>query len=110
VAFVFVLALLLDSACAAACIPAELEAPSEDCASGHHGNESHEGGCDFHSHMKPVVKDRGLMAAATTTEDAPASFESPAAAIDLRTFSAADAGGLVLHVPPLFRRSAVLRI
>jgi hypothetical protein len=59
--------------------------------------------------MKPVVKDRGLMAAATTTEDAPASFENPAAAIDLRTFSAAHAG-LVLHVPPLFRRSTVFRI
>jgi hypothetical protein len=109
VAFVFVLALLLDSACTAACIPAELEAPAKHCSSGHDGAPSPERGCDVHGHLKPVVKDRGSVAA-STTGDAPASLESPPTALDFGSFRAAAEGDVVLHVPPLFHRSSVLRI
>ncbi|HLE71752.1 MAG TPA: hypothetical protein VJH87_18880 [Vicinamibacteria bacterium] len=108
-AFVFVLALLLDSACAAACIPAELEAPAEDCSAGHHGAESSERGCDLHGHLKPVVKDRGF--AAVSTEDPSASVESPksTSSIDF-VLDASPARDVVFHVPPILQRISILRI
>jgi len=108
VAFVFVLALLLDSACTTACIPAQLEAPSEHCG-GPHGTEPSERGCELHGHLKPVVKDRGLVAA-LTMEEAPAHLETPAIARDHASFHAAAFHGLVHYVPPPRQRSSVLRI
>jgi hypothetical protein len=59
--------------------------------------------------LKPVVKDRGLVPAATM-EEAPASLGTPATAIDLESFYAASVHDVVLHVPPLLQRSSVLRI
>jgi hypothetical protein len=110
VALLFVLALLLDSACAAACIPAELEAPAKHCSSGDHGAPSPERGCDLHGHLKPVVKDRGFVAA-VSMGDAPASLESPASTSSLGVaFEGLTARDIVLRVPPLVQRSSVLRI
>ena len=112
-AFLFVLALLLDSACTTACIPAEFEAPAEHCASsngGPHDAEPSERGCDMHGHLKPVVKDRGLVAALTVEEEAPATLKTSATARDLESFHAAAVRDLVLYVPPLLQRSSVLRI
>jgi hypothetical protein len=108
VAIVFILALLVDSACAAACIPAELRAPEEHCASGHPGADSPERGCDRNGHLKPVVKDRGFVAA-TETGDAPASFDRPTD-IHFESFGAAPGREAPFHLPPLFQRSTVLRI
>jgi hypothetical protein len=57
VAFLFVLALLIDSTCAAACIPIELKSrAAEDCSQGHHDSDRES--CDLHGHLTPVVKER----------------------------------------------------
>jgi hypothetical protein len=109
VALVFVLALLLDSACTTACIPVELEAPAEHCASEPESDEHSDRGCDLHAHLKPVVKDRSD-AAALTIEDAPAQLELPATARDPESVHRAVVEGVILHVPSLPRRSSVLRI
>lgn len=108
-AIVFILALLVDSACAAACVPAELRAPAKHCSSGHHGEESRERGCDLHGHLKPVVKDRGF-ATWTAAGDAPAPFFRPSTSIDLESFGAAAVRDAFLGIPPLRQRNFVLRI
>ena len=111
-AFLFVLALLLDSACTTACIPAELEAPAGHCASpngGPHGAEPSERGCGLHAHLKPVVKDRGDVVA-PTMQEAAATLDALTAAPSLESFISSAANGFVLCLPPLWQRSSVLRI
>jgi hypothetical protein len=108
VAIVFILALLVDSACATACIPAELRAPEGHCSSGEHDAGSPERGCDGKGHLKAMVIDRGFVAA-TDKGDATAAFESPCA-IPLEGVGAAPAREAPRHAPPLYRRNTVLRI
>lgn len=108
-AIVFILALLVDSACAAACIPAELQAPPEHCSSGDHGAESPERGCDLHGHLKPVLKDRGWVATTTMTQDALA-FQSPASTPSASGVRALETRDADRNVPPLLQRTTVLRI
>jgi hypothetical protein len=110
VAIVFVLALLLDSACTTACISAELDAPAEHCASpdgGRHGEA--ERSCDLHGHLKPVVKDRNLVPS-TTIADRSAPPDAPVTAAGVDSFYAAAVREVALYLPPPLQRSSVLRI
>jgi hypothetical protein len=109
VAFFFVLTLLLDSACTTACIPAELEAPAEHCASGPDGAEPSERGCDLHAHLKPMVKDRGDVAAPAMREAA-ATLGALTTARSLESFHSSTASDFVLCLLPFPQPSSVLRI
>jgi hypothetical protein len=107
VAFVFILALLLDSTCAAACIsgPRPSHADQrEDCSKSHHGGDKKS--CDLHGHLKPVVKDR----TAPTATDAPASLPSAIDSFELAPRDASFFDASILHPPPLLRPSSILRI
>jgi hypothetical protein len=110
VALVFVLALLFDSACAAACVPAELKSAAEHCKGGHHGTESPERGCDLHQHLTPVVREQGSTAA--SPEHPSAFFESSEAeaGVDAGGFGTIPIRDDALRITPLFPQNPVLRI
>jgi hypothetical protein len=103
VALLFVLALLLDSTCAAACIPVDLELPAEDCSGSHHDGERES--CDLHGHLKPVVKERG-----NTVADVPALLETAEGECEPLTAGIPIARNERFHSPPLLQRSSILRI
>jgi hypothetical protein len=94
----------------------EIRVPEEGCESGHHpeeGGPSSGAGCDLHEHLKPVVQDRqgGTSAGTMAPGQAPAAvLASTATATDLGPSGAPAVLDTLLHVPPLFQRSSVLRI
>jgi hypothetical protein len=105
VAFLFVLALLLDSTCAAACLPMELKSQAaEDCSQGHHDSDRES--CDAHGHLTPVVKER----TGTTVYDAPASVDNLTDTIPQTSSGLAHGNGDVPQPPPPLVRNSVLRI
>ena len=104
-AFFFVLALLLDSTCAAACIPMELKSrAAEDCSQGHHDSDRES--CDLHGHLTPVVKER----TGTTVYDAPASVENLTDAIPQTVSGLVKGIGDLPQSPPPLVKHSVLRI
>jgi hypothetical protein len=106
VAFVFVLALMVDAACAAACVPAELQTPSKHCAT---SDQGHKNDCDLHAHLKPAVRN-GSAVAPSPADDAPSRLEDAAISNALESFGPTVDGDAILHVPPLFQQNSVLRI
>jgi hypothetical protein len=95
---VLLVAFLLDSACAAACLPERLETREEHCAP-----ENRDAGCDQHGHLKPAVKK-------PAPTEVLVSLESPAPAVEIAPSPAAPFLDPIPHVPPLLKRSSVLRI
>ena len=104
-AFVFVLALLIDSTCAAACVPMELKSrAAEDCSQGHHDSDRES--CDLHGHLTPVVKER----TGITVYAAPASVDNLTDTIPPISSGLAHETVDVSQPPPSLAKPSVLRI
>jgi hypothetical protein len=106
VALLFVLALLFDSTCAAACIPIELKLAAKDaadCSESHHDRDRES--CDLHGHLKPVVKETAM-----TVADVPAFLGTSAEKSELRAAGTWTASIDRPHPLPLLQRTSILRI
>ena len=104
-AFLFVLALLIDSTCAAACIPMELKSrAAEDCSQGHHDSDRES--CDLHGHLTPVVKER----TGITVYDAPATVDNLTDTLPQILVGLAHGTIDVSEAPPPLVTHSILRI